>query len=80
MPMDTTDGGGPKLPNLSLTARKVFQCLRTSPQSNEGLHMQHVAAQTGMDVQEVFRGGDELLGHGLIFTTVDDNTWAVLEC
>ena len=77
---DGTFSGGRQMPNLSLAARRVFQCLQNSPQSNEGLHMQHIAAQIGMDVGEVYKGGDELLNHSLIYTTVDDNTWAVLEC
>jgi replication factor A2 len=32
-----------------------------------------------MPVNEVFKAGDELLGLGVIYTTVDDETWAVLE-
>ena len=76
----TTTADGRTMPNLSLPARRVYQCLQNTPQSNEGLHMQHIAAQLGMDVGEVYKGGDELLNHGVIFTTVDDNTWAVLDC
>ena len=70
---------GRVMPNISVSARKVYQVLKTSVQSNEGLHVQNVAAMLGMPVQEVMKAGDELLGHSLIFTTVDDNTWAVLE-
>ena len=70
---------GRVMPNVSVSARKVYQVLKTSVQSNEGLHVQNVAAMLGMPVQEVMKAGDELLGHSLIFTTVDDNTWAVLE-
>lgn len=70
---------GRVMPPVSVSAKKVYQVLKTSPQSNEGLHVQNVAAQLGMPVQEVMKAGDELLGQSLIFTTVDDNTWAVLE-
>ena len=70
---------GRAMPNVSASARKVYTVLKNSPQSNEGLHVQNVAANLGMPVQEVMKAGDELLGHSLIFTTVDDNTWAVLE-
>ena len=80
MQLDGATHDGRTMPNLSLAAKRVYQCLQNSPQSNEGLHMQHIAAQIGMDVGEVYKGGDELLNHSLIFTTVDDNTWAVLEC
>ncbi|MCJ1416090.1 replication factor A protein 2 [Xylographa parallela] len=66
-------------PQLSSLARRIVQCLKTTPQNNEGLHMQQIAAATGMGVAEVMKGGDELLQQSLIFTTVDDNTWALLE-
>jgi len=33
----------------------------------------------GMQVSEVLKAGDELVGHGKIYTTIDDNTWAILE-
>ncbi len=64
---------------LSMPARRVYQALRSSPQNNEGLHLQNIAAQLGMQVSEVLKAGDELVGHGKIYTTIDDNTWAILE-
>ena len=70
---------GRMMPPVSASAKKVYGILKTSPQSNEGLHIQHVAATLNMPVQEVIKAGDELLNHSLIFTTVDDYTWAVLE-
>ena len=69
----------PQMPNLSTSARKVMQCLKNTPQNNEGLHMQHIAEASGMGIPEVMKAGDELLLHSLIFTTVDDNTWALLD-
>lgn len=72
--------GGKKLPpKISPVARKVFTLLQTSPQNNEGLHVQNIAAQLSITVNDVFKAGDELLSDGLIYTTVDDETWAVLE-
>ena len=67
------------LPPMSPNAKRIFTTLKASPQNNEGLHVQNLAAQLGMDVSEVMKAGDELLSQGLIFTTVDDDTWAVLE-
>lgn len=67
------------MPHLSPVARKVMQCLKNTPQNNEGLHMQQIAGALGMGVPEVMKAGDELMSHSLIFTTVDDNTWALLE-
>ncbi|KAL8951694.1 MAG: hypothetical protein Q9222_002340 [Ikaeria aurantiellina] len=77
--MEGSTGGERPLPNISANARRVLQCLKESPQNNEGLHNQHIAASLRMPVIDVVNAGDELLTHSLIFTTVDDNTWAVLE-
>ena len=76
---DNMSMNGRAMPNVSVNARKVYSVLKNSPQSNEGLHVQNVAASLGLGVQEVMKAGDELLEHSLIFTTVDDNTWAILE-
>ena len=78
------DGGGAMtngqmLPHLSGAAKQVFQTLKSSPQNNEGLHVQNIAANAKMNVAEVRKAGDELMSHSLIFTTVDDDTWALLE-
>jgi replication factor A2 len=32
-----------------------------------------------LESADVLRAGDDLLAGGLIYTTVDDHTWAVLE-
>ncbi|KAI9667469.1 MAG: replication factor A protein 2 [Bathelium mastoideum] len=64
--------------NLSNNARKIMHCLQTVEQSNEGLHMHDIAQRLHMDMADVGKGGDELLGQGMIYTTVDDNTWAPL--
>lgn len=71
--------GGRSLPSMSAAARKVFTQLNSAPQNNEGLHVQNLSANLGMTSNEVFKAGDELLGLGVIYTTVDDETWAVLE-
>lgn len=70
---------GKMMPNVSANARRVYSTLKNSPQSNEGLHVQNIAASLGLPVAEVMKAGDDLLQHSLIFTTVDDNTWAILE-
>lgn len=76
----TTNGAARELPaRLSAHARKVFQLLNESPQNNEGLHVQHIAQHTKIPREDVFKAGDELLQDGLIYTTIDDETWAVLE-
>ena len=69
---------GKALPNISLAARRVLQALDSSLQMNEGLHAQNIAAQTGMQLAEVMRAGEELQNHSLIYSTVDEDTWAAL--
>lgn len=64
---------------LSPGARRVYEVLKTSPQSNEGLHMQDIASRLAMVTADVGKAGDELLNQGIIYTTVDDHTWAILE-
>ncbi|KAI9679417.1 MAG: replication factor A protein 2 [Caeruleum heppii] len=70
---------GKSLPPMSANARRVFNALRANPHNNEGLHVQNIASQLGMQIVDAHKAGDELLGLGLIFTTVDDETWALLE-
>ncbi|KAL8642084.1 MAG: hypothetical protein Q9228_001194 [Teloschistes exilis] len=73
------DSGGRQMPSVGANARRVYQCLKDSPQNNEGLHVQNIAASLRMQVADVMKAGDELLTQSMIFTTVDDNTWALLE-
>jgi replication factor A2 len=71
--------GGADLSGYSAVAKKVFKYLTEAPQTNEGLHQQDIAANIGVNAADVARAGDDLLAGGLIYTTVDDQTWAVLE-
>lgn len=66
------------LPGMSPVARRVFNLLKSEPQSNEGLHMQLMAAKLDIPVTDVARAVNELHSSGLIFSTVDDYTWAIL--
>ncbi|KAI9930573.1 hypothetical protein ASPWEDRAFT_39481 [Aspergillus wentii DTO 134E9] len=82
---DTSMGGAADygqdkaLPAMTPAARKVYSMLKNEPQSNEGLHVQMIAAKLDLPVTDVARAGDELLTAGVIFSTVDENTWAILE-
>ncbi|EXJ65948.1 replication factor A2 [Cladophialophora psammophila CBS 110553] len=71
-----TDG---QLGQCSPLARRIFATLKNTPQSNEGLHVQMIAATMGLSTSEVYKGAEELVAAGKIFTTVDDNTWAILD-
>lgn len=65
--------------DVSATAKKVFSYLQNSPDANEGIHVNQIAAGLSLPSNEVFKAGDELLGMGVVYTTVDDETWAVLD-
>ena len=71
--------GGTLLPNMTPLARRVYTGLKDANQSNEGLHVQMLASVLSMNVNDVYKGAEELLANGVIFTTVDDHTWAVLD-
>ncbi|OBT57552.1 hypothetical protein VF21_03424 [Pseudogymnoascus sp. 05NY08] len=71
--------GGRQLPQLSAVAKKVFNLLSTAPQNNEGLNVQYISANLGLPMNEVFKAGDELLGLNIIYPTMDDETWMVME-
>jgi replication factor A2 len=72
-------GGGGGLPaGASATARKVYEVIRTSPQSNEGLNMYDIAQRLDLQADEVLKSGEQLLDMGVIYTTIDDHTWALM--
>lgn len=77
-PQQTMSNGQP-LPTMSAGARKLLQTLKATLQSNEGLHVQDLANQMGTNTSEAQRAAEELISLGLIFTTVDEFTWALLE-
>ena len=64
--------------SVSPLARRVFQMLKTTD-NNEGLHAQFLAPSLSTSVGDVYKAADELVQIGLAYTTVDDQTWAVLE-
>lgn len=68
-----------KLSGCSALAKKMYNFMNNSPGGNEGIHLNVITNSTGMSVRDVLTGADELLGQGLIYTTVDDETWAILE-
>jgi replication factor A2 len=72
--------GGKELPaGISASAKMVYQVLLSEPQNNEGLHVKEIAQKLGILVRDVFEARDVLLSKGLIYTTVDDEMWAVLD-
>jgi replication factor A2 len=68
-----------RLGPCSRNARTVFNFLANSA-SSDGAHLNLVASGTGLSAADIMSATEELLGHGLIYTTEDDETWAILEC
>lgn len=65
--------------NVSSSAQRLFNHMLSVPGGNEGVHLQVLSTGSGMTSREVLAAADELLGQGVIYPTVDDETWAVLE-
>ncbi|KAJ5418423.1 uncharacterized protein N7487_001973 [Penicillium crustosum] len=76
---DYSGGRNKALASMSLVAKKIYNLLKTEPQDDTGLHMQVIASKLNMPATEVARAGEELLGAGVIFSTMDEQTWAILE-
>lgn len=66
------------LPAMSPVARRVFNLLKEQ-QSDDGVHMQVMATNLNLPMMDVQRALDELISAGLIFSTVDEYTWAALD-
>jgi replication factor A2 len=70
---------GGHLAHMTPVARRVFNTMKSMPQSNEGLHVQVLANNLNLSASDVYKAAEELVASGLIFTTVDDDTWAVMD-
>ncbi|KAI1806207.1 hypothetical protein F4811DRAFT_512252 [Daldinia bambusicola] len=66
------------LQGASARARKMYQYLNQA-KSSEGTNLHVIAKEANMTVQDVMAAADELQGHGKIYTTLDDETFAILE-
>ena len=66
------------LKNVSVVARRVYQRLQQD-QSHEGVHLDLVARELNLDYAQVKRAAEELYNESKAFTTVDDDTYAVLQ-
>lgn len=70
--------GVPKLGNVSAAAQRLFNHMLNVPGGNEGVHYQVLSSSLGMSAREVLAAADELFQQGVIYTTIDDETWAVV--
>lgn len=74
-----TSGDVLRMHGVSQIAKKIYACLKQTPQMSEGLHAQDIASRIGVEITEVKKASDELVGLGKLYTTVDDDTWALLD-
>ena len=72
-------GQNKALVNMSPVAKKIYNVLKTEPQDDTGLHLQQIASKLNLPATDVARAGEELLNAGVIFSTMDEQTWAILE-
>ncbi len=70
-------GAQERLAPCSRNARTIYNFLANS--SAEGAHLNQVASGTGLQVRDIMSATEELLGQGIIYTTEDDETWAILD-
>jgi len=70
--------GAMQMPAMSANAQKVYNYLQQAEQGNEGCNAQQIAADLRMDIAKCQLAGQELIGKGLAFTTLDDDTWAIM--
>ena len=66
------------LAGLSGIAKKVYHRFQID-QANEGVHVDVVARELGLSYAQVKKAAEELSNASKIFTTVDDDTYAVLD-
>ncbi|KAK1700113.1 hypothetical protein BDP55DRAFT_723713 [Colletotrichum godetiae] len=76
-------GGNPaqasKLRGVSANAQKMFNFINNAPGGNEGVHLNQISSGAGLAMRATLEAADELLSQGLIYTTIDDETWAILD-
>lgn len=68
-----------RLAGFSASARKVFQFIKANPAGDEGAHLNIITNGTGLSAREVLAASEELSAHSLIYSTMDNETWNVLD-
>lgn len=63
----------------SPAAQRVYNFLANQPGAQEGVGLGTITAGTNLPSRDVLAAADELVGKGLLYTTIDDETWAILD-
>ncbi|KAK3306996.1 uncharacterized protein B0T15DRAFT_484236 [Chaetomium strumarium] len=66
-----------RLGPCSRNANAIYRYLANS--AGDAQHLNQVAAGTGISVRDILAAADELVNQGLIYTTENDETWAILD-
>ena len=69
----------PQWSAYSANATRVYFHLCASPTEYIGFNLDILKRKTGLSDAEILDATEELMNDGLIYTTVDDETWAALE-
>lgn len=84
--VDAGDGGhsgsdrmADKVRNCSFKAKKFYNWLNQAEGGSHGIHLNEIAAGAGMSYNDAAAAAEELIGPSIIYTTMDDETYAVLE-
>ncbi|KAK0620386.1 hypothetical protein B0T14DRAFT_567137 [Immersiella caudata] len=72
-------GGPARLKMCGRNAQSLFAYMQRMAAGDEGCNIHAISQGMGMSTRDVMAAADELLGHGMIYTTLDDETWAVLD-
>ncbi|KAJ5667019.1 Nucleic acid-binding OB-fold [Penicillium longicatenatum] len=76
---DNYNGHDRVLSSLSPFARDMYNLLKRESHDATGLHLQTIASRLGLPAMDIGKAGNELLNAGLIFSTLDEETWAILD-
>ena len=68
-----------RLSGCSRNARTMHNFIANSVGGHDGIHLNTISTGTGLSTRDVMAAADELLGYGVIYTTIDDETWAPLD-
>jgi len=71
-------GAGSHLARVSPLARRLEKAMQDSP-IKDGLHANMLMSQMGATFDQVHEAAMELVSVGIIYETIDDYTWALLE-
>jgi replication factor A2 len=68
-----------KLRSVGAPARKVWHFIAKAPQGSDGVSLYEIAQGLSIEINEAQKATEELTSEALVYTTRDDETFAVLD-